>query len=162
MTNMRYEHLAVLIIQLGSIDCKQCIAMVMRKIQPPPSWSLWRLHVWLGAAGQKMTVEKKMNILAGDCGKKKLNNKIDRRWEKQRPVQKAPSPHYFLGINTLGGRFGTLRFLWHNKIVSDHQNGIFWFWKLVQKNLLKISFRVIPVFPILVKMYIRQMANLKV
>ena len=38
-------------------------------------------------AGQKMTVEKKMNILAGDCGKKKLNNKIDRRWEKQRRPQ---------------------------------------------------------------------------
>ena len=83
-----------------------------------------------------MTLEKKMNILADDCGKKKLNNKIDRRWEKQRPVQEAPSPHYFLGINTVGGRFGTPRFLWRNKIVWDHQNGIF----RLQKNLLKISF----------------------
>ena len=46
-------------------------------------------------AGQKMTVEKKMNILAGNCGKKKLNNKIDRPWEKQRPVQKAPRPPLF-------------------------------------------------------------------
>ena len=56
--------------------------------------SLFGGHIWLGA-GQKMTVEKKMNILAGNCGKKKLNNKIDRRWEKQRPVQKAARPPLF-------------------------------------------------------------------
>ena len=40
----------------------------MRKmVETPPSWSLWRAARMVGT-GQKMTVEKKMNILAGDCG----------------------------------------------------------------------------------------------
>ena len=56
--------------------------------------------------------------ISGDCAQKKLNGKMDHWWEKQRPrCKKLSLPHYFLGINTLGGRFGTLRFS-----VTQHHN----------------------------------------
>ena len=89
------------------------------------------LHSTYGlGAGQKMTVEKKMNILAGDCGAEETEQQD---WS---PVGKTKAgaksglpPIIFSGLIRWEadlGPCGFCRTTMHIKIVSDHQAGIFW------------------------------------
>ena len=105
--------------------------MLMRRKNLHPVDLFGGLHSTYGlGAGQKMTVEKKMNILAGDCGAEETEQQD---WS---PVGKTKAgaksglpPIIFSGLIRWEadlGPCGFCRTTMHIKIVSDHQAGIFW------------------------------------